>query len=360
MTGRLVCHTLDEAVSGLCFLLGTSYRKGADSVIFVGGQSEKQIVALPSYGLSEVEVGKVLKASASVVGDRLIVDADEMRIAQVREVMENFRLRPSLVLELYVLDVAESQTDRVNAWLESFSLGAGYFARTFVPVGTAVEGLAALQTVKGPRYNVDIATALALQELGSGIKIEMREQVEVMSGSKVEFTSGEVVEDVTFVAQPNTEQLVSQITRRTVGLVLRLRATVAESSWHLALELEDGSLAGGTERNTKWTGERFVTPDSGFFLLGSFTRKTTTTNRQGVPLLRQAPWIGPIFGKSVTNLVNRQLMLLARPMSKAGARVGSSADDLRKVVAPASAPAAPADSTSKGRVYGPVPGPSSF
>ena len=213
---------------------------------------------------------------------------------------------------------------------------------------------------KGPRYNVDIAAALALQELGSGIKIEMREQVEVMSGSKVEFTSGEVVEDVTFVAQPNTEQLVSQITRRTVGLVLRLRATVAESSWHLALELEDGSLAGGTERNTKWTGERFVTPDTGFFLLGSFTRKTTTTNRQGVPLLRQAPWIGPIFGKSVTNLVNRQLMLLARPMSKVGVRVGSSADDSRKVVSPSSAPAVPADSTSKGRVYGPVPGPSPF
>ena len=333
ITGRLVCKRLDDALASLGFLLGTQYRRGGDGIFYVGGKSEKTIVALPSYGLSGGEVAQSLKSDGSLVGDKILLDADEMRVSQVRDVLENFRQRPSLVLEVFVLDVAESQTDRVNAWLDSFNVGVGYVARTFVPVAGAVgQGLelTSPRTIKGAKYDVDVGGVLALLDEATGIRIEMREQVQVMSGSRVEFTSGEVVEDVNYVAQPNTEQLVSQITRRTVGLVLRLRATVADDAWHLALEFEDGNIAAGTERNTKWTGERFVRPDSGFYLLGSFTRKTVTTNRKGVPLLKELPLVKPLFSKSLTNTVNRQLMILARPLTSEGARAGGLPDGSRR------------------------------
>lgn len=316
ITGRLLCKRLDDALDSLGFLLGVPHRSGGDGIYYLGGKSEKSIVALPSYGLSSAEVAQSLKSEAAVVGDKIFLDADQARVAQVRTLLQEFRTRPSLVLEITVLDVAESHTDRVNAWLDSFNAGVGYFARTYVPLGAAGEAAdLALQTVKGPRYDVDISGALGLLDIDTNIRIEMREQVQVMSGSRVEFSSGEVVEDVTYVQQENTPSLVSQISRRTVGLVLRLRAVVSDDgSWHLNLELEDGSLVAGTERNTKWTGERFVHPDSGMVLLGSFTRKTTSMNRKGIPVLNQIPVIKPLFGKSVTNTINRQLMLLARPI----------------------------------------------
>lgn len=316
ITGRLVCKRLDDALESLGFLLGVPHRSGGDGIYYLGGKSEKSVVALPSYGLSQAEVYGALKSEASVVGDRILLDADQARVSQVETLLQQFKSRPSLVLEVMVLDVAESHTDRVNAWLESFNASVGWFARTYVPLASASQAAdLTLRTISGPKYDVDISGALGLMDTDTNIKIEMREQVQVMSGAKVEFSSGEVVEDTYYVAQPNTEQLVSQITRRTVGLVLRLRGVaVDDGSWHLNLEIEDGSLVNGTERNTKWTGERFFHPSGGMVLLGSFTRKTTSMQRKGIPLLTEIPVIRPLFSKVTTNTINRQLMLLARPL----------------------------------------------
>jgi type II secretory pathway component GspD/PulD (secretin) len=378
VTGRLYAENLTEAVESLAFLLGARWRSQG-GVFFIGGRTEKKIVTdFPSYGLKAAELGLVLRDGASVVGDRVIVETDEMRAAQIGEVLAKFAQRPALTLEIWVLDVADSRVDQVHAWLNSFSLGAGYFQNTAVPyldpASAAASGVGGAATrPRGFTYQADVQNLLALVNQSSGIRVDLREQIQVMSGGSAEFKSGDVLSDVTYAVLPNAQtqqgQVVSTITRRTVGLQVQLEAVCFGSNpacpagrWLVSVDLDDSTLAGTTESTTHYTGSRVVTLGEPYFLLASFTRKQATRSKDGVPVLSSLPLVGSAFTRSQTNSVLRNVMVLARPIptSQSGGMFGGNRATNPLPVAfnplPASAPQAMAKPASS--KWTPVPGPS--
>jgi type II secretory pathway component GspD/PulD (secretin) len=328
VTGRLYAETLTEAVESLAFLLGTRWRPQGNSVFFIGGRTEKKIVSdFPSYGLKAGELGLVLRDGASVVGDRVIVETDEMRASQIGEVLQKFAQRPALTLEIWVLDVSDAKVDYVNAWLNSLSFGAGYFQNTAIPylnpvtaAASEVGGLGgAVTRTRGFAYQVDAQNLLALVNQSSGIKVDLREQIQVLSGGSAEFKSGDVLSDVTYQVLPNAQtqqgQVVSSITRRTVGLQVQLQAVCFGSNWLVSVDLDDSTLAGTSESTTHYTGSRVVTLGEPYFLLASFTRKQSSRTKDRLPVLSSLPLVGPVFTRSQTNSSLRNVMVLARPVT---------------------------------------------
>lgn len=328
LSGRVVADTLDQAVESLSFLLGVRWRKQGENIYLVGGSKpEKVIRAFPSYGLTGAEVQPLAKEGGGLVAGRVIVESDEMRVAEVGGLLESFKARPSLTLELFVLSVAESSTDRVNDWLESFKVGASYFENSAVPYINPLSGIGGgiggglggdYGRKRGLNYKVDISTLFELVPVGSDLRVELREQVQVLSGGQARFKSGDVVKEVSYTTVPGqvgSDQLVSRIDRRTVGLVVELQATEAEGDWFVRVNLEDSSLSGESERTTSYDGERFIRRDQvGYFLLGSFTRKSDYKGREGVRVVSGVPLLGSVLRRKSHVQENRSVMVLARSL----------------------------------------------
>lgn len=310
LEGRLQCFTLEEAVESLSFLLGGSYRKLGPGIWLVGGKPERTVRDFPSYGLKGADLGLLLREGGGLVGDRVVLETDQVRAARVGEVLETFARRPSLILEVFILDVAQTKVDRVNAWLDTVKVGAGYFENTAIPA-TAV-----LDRVRGFTWQADVQGLLEFVLNEGEIKVELREQVHVMSGGRARFSSGDVVQDVSYTTVPNTtQQLVSNISRRTVGLTLDIAGVCSGTNWVLSFELDDSNLTGDHETTTHYQGERQVHEGEGFFLLGSFTRKSVDFIRKGLPVLSEIRGLRSVFSKTITNTVNRNVMILAKPVS---------------------------------------------
>ena len=150
--------------------------------------------------------------------------------------------------------------------------------------------------------------------------MELRAQVQLLSGADTRLSSGDVQEDITYTTLPSATtgngQLVSQITRRTVGLTLTMKGVAAGKAWNIHVELNDSSNTGlGHERQSNLTADRLIEPGvPTYTLLGSFTRKTTERSRQGVPLLMEIPGLRSLVSKATTNTINRSLMILIKPV----------------------------------------------
>lgn len=318
VTGRLICQTLPEALDSLSFLLGVKYRADATGRIYLlGGEAVEIVTQLPSYGLTEKDVTGIARDKARLVADRIVLQADQTQTSEVRQVLEGFRSRPSITLELFLLDVSDTSVDRVNAWLDSVRVGGGYVAKSFLATTTGgAGGLPALQSVRGPTYDVEVAGLFDLLEQERGSRVELRQQVQVLSGSKTQFSSGEVFTDTLYTRQAQTDNdLASRIERRTVGLTVNLTGTATGDAWHFRIDLEDSSFVNQRERSTKVTAERVLDANSGFVNLASFTRKSEERVKSGVPVLSDLGKLGrKLFVKGQTNLASRSLMLLARPV----------------------------------------------
>jgi len=319
VTGRLVCQTLPEALESLAFLLGVKYRADSTGRIFLlGGEAVEIVTQLPSYGLTEREVTALGRDKARLVADRIVLQADQTVTSEVRQVLDGFRERPAITLELFLLDVSESSVDRVNAWLDQVRVGGGYVAKSFLAAGTGgATGLPAFQKAAGPVYDVQVGGLLDMLEKERGSRVELRQQVQVLSGSKTTFSSGEVYTDTLYVRQAQTDNdLQSRVERRTVGLTVNLTGVSTGDAWHFRIDLEDSSFVNQRERSTKVTAERVLGINSGFVNLASFTRKSEERVKSGVPVLSDLGRIGRrIFTKGQTNSANRSLMLLARPVN---------------------------------------------
>ena len=184
----------------------------------------------------------------------------------------------------------------------------------------ALDPAGKVAVLRGPKVNVEAGFLVQLMQGDSGAPVELRYQVQLLSGSDVRLSSGDVQEDVTYTTLPNATtgngQLVSQINRRAVGLTLTMRGVAAGNSWNVEVEINDSSNTGsGSERQSNLTADRLIDPASGnYTLLGSFTRKTTERSRQGVPLLMEIPGVRSLVSKATTNTVNRSLMILLKPV----------------------------------------------
>ncbi len=317
VSGRLICRTLDEALDSFAFLLGEKYRADASRRIFMfGGPEVSVITALPSYGLQTAEVAALSKEGVRAVADRIVIDADQAKTAELREVLTGFRDRPAITLELFLLDVGDSSVDRVNAWLDTVRVGGGYVAKSYLTAAGGAGAAPLLQSVRGPTYDVEVKGLLDLLETERGSRVELRQQVQVLSGSQSRFSSGEVFTDTLYTRQAQTDNdLTSRIERRTVGLTIQLHGTWTGEAWHFRIELEDSSFVNQRERSTKVQTERVLKPDAGFVSLASFTRKSEERTKAGVPGLSGLGKVGrKLFTKGQTNSASRSLMLLARPV----------------------------------------------
>lgn len=320
LNGRLVCRTLPEALDAFAFLLGVKYRSDPTQRIWmVGGDAVDVVTQLPSYGLDAGDVAGITKEGARLVADRIVLQADQSRTAEVREVLEGFKDRRSIILELFLLDVSSGSVDRVNAWLDQVRVGAGYLAQTTVAAAAGGIGAAApvLQRVSGVTYDVQVKGLFDLLEKERSSRLELRQQVQVLSGSETEFNSGEVVQTPLIIREPETgNDLVSRIERRTVGLQLNLRGVWTGDAWHFRIQLEDSNFVSQGERTTRIVTERILQPNSGMTLLASFTRKTKERVKRGVPVLSSlGRWGDRMFSKSEAPSTERSLMLLARPVN---------------------------------------------
>lgn len=317
MTGRLVCRTLDEALDSFAFLLGAKYRADPARRIFMfGGPEVATITAFPNYGLQAAEVAALSKDGVRSVADKVVIDADQSKTAELREVLQGFRERPAITLELFLLDVSSTSVDRVNAWLDQVRIGGGYLAKSALATTGAGGAAPVLQAVRGPVYDVQVQGLFDLLETERKSRIELRQQVQVLSGSSTRFSSGEVFTDTLYTRQAETSNdLASRIERRTVGLTVQISGTWTGDAWHFHIELEDSSLVSSRERSTKVTTERILKPADGFVSLASFTRKSEESVKSGVPVLSSLGKLGrKVFTKSQGITANRSLMLLARPV----------------------------------------------
>jgi hydrogenase expression/formation protein HypD len=185
-------------------LTGERWRPLAPSIVVLGAKGEKIIRALPTYGVG-IETVRTLLQQANVValGDRFLIEAEEQKVVELAAAMEELRRRPSLIAEVWMVDVAEGCVDRVNAWLQSLTVGVGWFAKSTLlgaASGAANAGPAAakLSTVKGPTVNVDASFLLQLLEIDSGARVELRAQVQLLSGADTRLSSGDVQQDITY------------------------------------------------------------------------------------------------------------------------------------------------------------------
>lgn len=340
VSGRLYATDLEEAIESLSFLVGTRWRLQGSGVYLIGGSPEKTMRSYPSYGLQREEMAPLLRDGGSVLADRVVVETDQLRASQIGNVLAELNDRHSLDLELYVLSVAESSVDRVNEWLDTFQVGLNYFQNSALPyvsplsaAGAAGAQLGEMTRKRGFTYRVDARALLDFVKLSDGIKVETRQTIQVLSGGRSRFSSGDVLEDVTYTTVPGSigsDQLVSNIQRRTVGLVFELSATYWGTNWSIKVLMEDSSLSGGNERTTSYTGERILRPGDEYFLLASFTRDATENWKKGIPVLNRVPLIGKVFRKEETVKGKRSVMVVARPVHWAPAFTGMSVQDLPK------------------------------
>lgn len=308
-----------QAVEAVAFLLGAKTRRDPVSgTWYIGSDPEKLVVSFPSYGLTATEVRGAIK-DGQVIADRVVVEADSVRAAQIGETLGAFSNRLSLTMEILVLDVASNSVDRVNAWLDQVNIGAGYVTKSAIAAVDPAAGLAAVAPDRGWVWDVDLRGLLRLLDDGGNVRMELRQQVQVMSGGKTRFESGEVIEVPLIVREPQTgRDLITQIDRRTVGLDVTLEAVHVDGRWVLTLAFLDSSINNGREVKTSIQAQKMLRPDAPMTLLASFTRATVASKRSSVPILGTIPKIGRrLFSKGTTDRGNRSIMILARPVSVA-------------------------------------------
>jgi type II secretory pathway component GspD/PulD (secretin) len=317
VTGRVVAKSLPESLDALSFYTGQKWRLApGGAMYYFGGSKEKVIENFPSYGLKPSELGQLLQGQGTVIADRVVAEMEPGRLSQVREALKPMSQRPSMVLEVWIVETATNAIERINAWLNTMTLGVGLAAgkgpMAGLPVGVAAgNGLSsALQGV------VDASALFKLMDKGGVYHVELREQVSILSGGQTRFTAGQVLADTTYLSVGQTSgQVASQITRRTVGLELTLQGVAMGELWHLSFGVKDGDVRpDGTETTTTFDGERRVRPGEGYFLLGSFTRKIRAKQEKLVPVLSELKWIGRGFRTAQMDEQERSVLILARPV----------------------------------------------
>ncbi len=317
VSGRLLASDLPEALASLQFFTGQKWREapGGRTYLF-GGSKEKVIADLPTYGLRPQELGSIIGSVGSVIGDRIVVETDPARLAELQAALKPLGERASLVLEVYVVACSTQTVERVNAWLNTFTLGVGVAAGQGPMAGFPV-GIA---TGSNPLQGVaDVRAMLTLLDGDRMAHVELRQQATILSGGSTIFESGQVLEDVTYTTLPQAQQtsgqMVSQITRRTVGLALNLEAVnIGSDRWHLDFKVTDSTLANGNEERVRFEGSRRCREKEGMFLLASFTRRTLQRTEKLVPVLSELKWIGRGFRTAVASKEDRSVMILARPL----------------------------------------------
>jgi hypothetical protein len=241
----------------------------------------------------------------------------------VREVLGVMGSRPALTVEMFVLDVATNTVERVNAWLDSLKAAGGYAAKSAFVVGTGGVGGAAAAaqriTYSGPTYDVQVGAIFELLERDRLSRVQLREQLSVLSGAEATFEAGEVIEDKVYVRDTSStgggSDLLTRIERRTVGLNVRLSANLVQGDvWHIRLNLSDSARLAGREVTTRLEGEKLIRESDSYSLLGSFTRDTADTSR-ATPFGASAKgWLGRKLSKGETTTRHRSLMVLVRPV----------------------------------------------
>jgi type II secretory pathway component GspD/PulD (secretin) len=329
VTGRVVSYKLPQVLDALAVMLGESWRTlGEEGMYAFGGKGETQVRSLPTYGIPVGAIQQLIQSSVVQLGDRVLVSGEAQKLAELEVALGTLRNRPSIIMDVWMIDVAEGSVDRVNAWLDSLTIGAGYAAKTMMIGGLLDEfgnviSEPHLSTVKGPTANINASFLLALMEMDKSARVDLQAQVQLLSGSPCNLSSGEVQEDITYQTLPGATtsgngQVVSSITRRTVGLNLTLRAVEAGTNWALTAKLEDSAFVGEKERRSSLEAERLVPSVGGYTLLASYTRKVVERSRKGVPLLMEIPGVRNLVSKRETNNVSRQVMVVVRPLPPGG------------------------------------------
>ena len=71
VNGRLVADSLEEALEGLGFVVGSRYRTNpSKNAYFFGGTEAKVVMQFPSYGIPFSDLGPLFRETAVVIGDR--------------------------------------------------------------------------------------------------------------------------------------------------------------------------------------------------------------------------------------------------------------------------------------------------
>lgn len=305
-TGRLLATNVQTAVEALAFMIGSHWRREGDKIFFVGGKSDAKVVkSYPSYGLGP-SLGVLSRDSfGGVVGDRFVIEADETRASQVAQVMETVRERPWAEIELFVVDSSRDTAKRIGDWLSSARAGAGVIAQSALVASTSGIGFTAVNGF-APTYDVQIQGLFDLVRQNGDSKLESHETMQVLSGARSSFSSGQVLTDTSYTVVPNTaQQLQSVITRRTVGLTFDLTATRAGTNWLLSVTLSDSSVSNAGEFTTRYQGDRLANTNAGFFLLASYTRKLRERSTDGWSLI-------PAIHRKTDTRTEREVTVLCR------------------------------------------------
>lgn len=319
ITGRVVADSLENSLDVLSFYLGTGYRSDDSGRIWMfGGDEVESIKSFPSYGLSAQELARFSGGQASAIGDRIVIQGDERVHSEISEVLKVVSARKTVGLELLVIDVSARDFERLNAWLDSLGVTVGYAAQKTLAVNPAMGGvlgstLGAFQA-SGITYDVSINSVLGLLDDLQSTKMELRQQLQIVSGTTVVFSSGQIIEQQLFVRPDESEtNLITQIERRTVGLDVNLTATNYDEKWHFVINISDSSLNETGETTTVLETEKIVDANqSNVWQLASFSRKVKSRVVSTSPLLKVVPFLKRKTKRDNTQTDDRQVVVLGR------------------------------------------------
>jgi hypothetical protein len=112
---------------------------------------------LPTYGVG-IETVRTLLQQANVValGDRFLIEAEEQKVVELAAAMEELRRRPSLIAEVWMVDVAEGCVDRlIDPASGNYTLLGSFTRKT---TERSRQGMPLLMEIPGVRSLVSKAT----------------------------------------------------------------------------------------------------------------------------------------------------------------------------------------------------------
>lgn len=279
-----------------------------------GGNDDERINVFPDYGMGQGGFAGVVRGQTAKVGDSVVFRGTQKEENELKAVIESLAKRKTITLEILMLDMTDDEFERLNGWLDQLSLSAGYVAREQVFDGLG-SGLGVLvPNGAGPVWDVNIKGVLTLLDTFKSGKVELREQIQILSGAESVFSSGQVVETPLILREPQTgDDLVTRIERRNIGLDMTIGATHADGDWFIDLDVSDSSMQNGLELTTSLqTQKRIRQGTRGSFQLASFTRKSIGDSKKAVPGLSRIPKVGRLFKKEDTQKSARQVVIFGQ------------------------------------------------
>lgn len=294
------------------------------------GQNRKQPVALGSGKDAAVATPFMLKADESQ--NALVLIADPAQVRTIENIVRELdQPRAQVLIHAAIVEISGDIADAVGVqWGLSTGDAKGFinFPGTDIPI---VGGLTFDEKISAPdgailQLGSDRFGAL-ISALASNTRSNLlstpslltldNQQAEIIVGQNVPFKTGSYSTNSSGAENPFTT-----VERKDVGISLKIKPYINEgSTLRLEVEQEVSDIApsvSGIDSSDLITNKRalkstILADDGEIIVIGGLIRDSVRTQKSGVPLLRDIPYLGALFRWSRDTQTKSNLMVFLRP-----------------------------------------------